>query len=183
MKIYTGTGDRGKTSLFSGERVSKTSDRIEAYGDMDELNSIIGALIASLGPENSKVVEELQRIQSDLFANLGDRKYDLIVSNPPYVPASSMAQLPVEYRHEPGIALLADDQGMAIVHDILTKSANHLNDKGVLIVEVGEIAEQVHEHYRDLPFIWLDFEHGGEGVFLLHKSDLMDMVYGKSQDS
>ena len=68
MKIYTGTGDRGKTSLFSGERVSKTNDRIEAYGDMDELNSIIGALVASLGAEHSTAVEELQRIQSDLFA-------------------------------------------------------------------------------------------------------------------
>jgi len=67
MKIYTGTGDRGKTSLFSGQRLSKADKRIEAYGDMDELNSIIGALVASLGPEYSDPVEELQRIQSDLF--------------------------------------------------------------------------------------------------------------------
>jgi cob(I)alamin adenosyltransferase len=68
MKIYTGTGDRGKTSLFSGQRISKSNDRIEAYGDMDELNSIIGALIACFGPEHSEPVGELQRIQSDLFA-------------------------------------------------------------------------------------------------------------------
>ena len=68
MKIYTGTGDRGKTSLFSGQRVSKVDDRIESYGDMDELNSTIGALVASLGPEDSEPVEELQQIQSDLFA-------------------------------------------------------------------------------------------------------------------
>jgi cob(I)alamin adenosyltransferase len=67
MKIYTGTGDRGKTSLFSGQRLSKTDKRIEAYGDMDELNSVIGALVASLGPEYSDPVEELQQIQSDLF--------------------------------------------------------------------------------------------------------------------
>ena len=67
MKIYTGTGDRGKTSLFSGQRVSKADARIEAYGDLDELNSIIGALVASLGPEHSGPVEELQQIQSDLF--------------------------------------------------------------------------------------------------------------------
>ena len=67
MKIYTGTGDRGKTSLFSGQRVSKADARIEAYGDMDELNSIIGALVASLGPEHSGPVEELQQIQADLF--------------------------------------------------------------------------------------------------------------------
>jgi cob(I)alamin adenosyltransferase len=67
MKIYTGTGDRGKTSLFSGQRLSKTDKRIEAYGDMDELNSVIGALVASLGPEYSDPVEELQQIQTDLF--------------------------------------------------------------------------------------------------------------------
>jgi len=67
MKIYTGSGDRGKTSLFSGQRVSKADERIEAYGDMDELNSIIGALVASLGAEHSEPAGELQRIQSDLF--------------------------------------------------------------------------------------------------------------------
>ena len=68
MNIYTGTGDRGKTSLFSGQRISKADARIEAYGDLDELNSIIGALVASLGPGHSGPVEELQQIQTDLFA-------------------------------------------------------------------------------------------------------------------
>ncbi|MBT8370147.1 MAG: cob(I)yrinic acid a,c-diamide adenosyltransferase [Deltaproteobacteria bacterium] len=67
MKIYTGTGDRGKTSLFSGERVSKANLRIDAYGDLDELNSIIGALTASLGPKHPELVDEFQEIQSDLF--------------------------------------------------------------------------------------------------------------------
>ena len=68
MKIYTGSGDRGKTSLFSGQRVSKADERIEAYGDMDELNSIIGALVSSLGTAHPEPVGELQRIQADLFA-------------------------------------------------------------------------------------------------------------------
>ena len=67
MKIYTGTGDRGKTSLFSGERVSKASKRIEAYGDLDELNSVIGALVAALPPEHTDLVEELEHVQSNLF--------------------------------------------------------------------------------------------------------------------
>lgn len=67
MKIYTGTGDRGKTSLFSGERVSKSDRRIEAYGDVDELNSILGALIAALREENTDISEALRRVQSDLF--------------------------------------------------------------------------------------------------------------------
>jgi len=67
MKIYTGTGDRGKTSLFSGQRVSKANERIETYGDMDELNSLIGALIASLTPELAELTGELQQIQAALF--------------------------------------------------------------------------------------------------------------------
>jgi len=67
MKIYTGTGDKGKTSLFSGERVSKASDRIEAYGDLDELNSVLGALIAHLPSDRSDLVGELQQIQANIF--------------------------------------------------------------------------------------------------------------------
>jgi len=67
MKIYTGTGDRGKTSLFSGERISKANTRIEAYGDLDELNSIIGALVAILPPEHPGLANELQQIQNNLF--------------------------------------------------------------------------------------------------------------------
>ena len=67
MKIYTGTGDLGKTSLFSGERVSKSDRRIEAYGDVDELNSLLGALIAALPAEDKDIAEALERVQSDLF--------------------------------------------------------------------------------------------------------------------
>ena len=67
MKIYTGSGDRGITSLFSGERVSKSDRRVEAYGDVDELNSVLGGVIASLSPEESDLEEEIQQIQSDLL--------------------------------------------------------------------------------------------------------------------
>ena len=67
MKVYTGTGDRGKTSLFSGERVSKANLQIEVYGEIDELNSIIGALVAALTPEQTELVNELEEIQSNLF--------------------------------------------------------------------------------------------------------------------
>jgi cob(I)alamin adenosyltransferase len=68
VKIYTGTGDRGKTSLFSGERVAKNNDRIETYGDIDELNSVIGALVAALGDVDDRLADELMQIQSNLFA-------------------------------------------------------------------------------------------------------------------
>ena len=68
MKVYTATGDKGKTSLFSGERIPKSNERIEAYGDVDELNSVIGALVAALGNIDGSLTDELKRIQSDLFA-------------------------------------------------------------------------------------------------------------------
>jgi ribosomal protein L3 glutamine methyltransferase len=125
----------------------------------------------------------IEVIQSDLFDVLEGRRYDLIVSNPPYVPASSMAELPIEYRHEPGIALQAEDEGLAIVDRILQQADDYLSDDGVLIVEVGEIADMVHQHYQALPFIWLEFEHGGEGVFLLYKQDLTVWHNGKSKNS
>ncbi len=121
------------------------------------------------------VADRVTAIQSDIFDAVPKEKYDLIISNPPYVPASSMEQLPVEYSHEPVMALQADDEGMAIVDRILKESADYLTDNGVLIVEVGEIEEAVHLRYSDLPFIWLEFEQGGEGVFLLHKKDLDGM--------
>ncbi len=118
------------------------------------------------------VADRVKPIQSDLFAALKGRQYDLIVCNPPYVPASSMAQLPQEYHHEPGMALEAADVGMAIVDKILKESGNYMKYNGILITEVGEIQAEVEQRYNVLPFVWLDFERGGEGVFLLQRQDL-----------
>ena len=118
-----------------------------------------------------QVGDRVEVIQSDLFEVIAGRQYDLIVSNPPYVPASSMQDLPVEYRHEPVMALQADNEGMVIVDRMLRQASDYLIDEGLLIIEVGEIWEAVEQAYN-LPFVWLEFEHGGEGVFLLHKQDL-----------
>jgi len=117
---------------------------------------------------------QVEIIQSDLFTELEGRQYDLIVSNPPYVPHESMLGLPVEYTHEPAFALEAEDEGMAIVDKILRQSSRYLKENGILIVEVGEIQQAVDSRYHDLPFTWLEFERGGEGVFLLNKSDLAE---------
>lgn len=139
--------------------------------------------LAQKNVELHEVGSRVNVICSDLFEALEDRQYDLIVSNPPYVPASSMADLPVEYRHEPEMALLAENEGLDVVDRILRQAADFLIPEGILVVEVGEIADAVHQHYPALPFIWLEFEYGGEGVFLLHKRDLMDWQHGKSKDS
>jgi ribosomal protein L3 glutamine methyltransferase len=138
--------------------------------------------LARTNVELHDVGDRVQIIQSDLFQELEGNRYDLIVSNPPYVPASSMAELPVEYRHEPTLALQADDGGLDIVDRLLGKAADYMSDDGMLIVEVGEIADKVQRHYPVLPFVWLDFEYGGEGVFLLYKQDLVNWRNGKSKN-
>ena len=119
-----------------------------------------------------KFDKRVQIIKSDLFEQLGNNKYDLIISNPPYVGQDEMQTLPDEYSHEPTHALEANDNGLELVGKILQQAAKHLIDKGVLVVEVGNSMDSLIERYPDMPFVWLEFEYGGNGVFLLNKSDL-----------
>ena len=115
----------------------------------------------------------VQLLESHLFECLGDRRFDLIVSNPPYVPRSEMQQLPEEFRHEPELGLSAGEDGLDIVAQILRQASRHLTAEGTLVVEVGCSQAAVVEQYPGLPFLWLEFEHGGEGVFLLEQAQLM----------
>ncbi|MCC7288494.1 MAG: 50S ribosomal protein L3 N(5)-glutamine methyltransferase [Burkholderiaceae bacterium] len=108
-------------------------------------------------------------VQSDLFAALTGERFDLIVSNPPYVPAGDIADLPAEYGFEPSLALAAGEDGLGIVTRILQAAADHLNAQGVLVVEVGDRERALAEKYPDVPFTWLEFERGSgvDGVFVL----------------
>ena len=110
--------------------------------------------------------------QGDLFAGLGKRKYELIISNPPYVTEQAMRDLPPEYRHEPAHALAAGDDGLDIVRRILAGAKNHLKPNGLLAVEVGHNREFVEAAYPDLPLTWLDTESGEGKIFLLRREDL-----------
>ncbi|MEX2130789.1 MAG: 50S ribosomal protein L3 N(5)-glutamine methyltransferase [Pseudohongiellaceae bacterium] len=110
-------------------------------------------------------------IHSDLFASLPFR-YDLIVSNPPYVPDFVVAGLPAEFNHEPLLGLQSPGQGLAIPLQILAEAADHLDEEGVLIMEVGCSAEALQERLPAVPFLWLEFEHGGDGVLLLTAKQL-----------
>tara|TARA_R110002072_G_scaffold32211_4_gene98605 strand:- start:2046 stop:2924 length:879 start_codon:yes stop_codon:yes gene_type:complete len=128
--------------------------------------------VANKNVSSHKLGGRVHIIKSDLFEQLKDKKYDLIVSNPPYVGNKEMQSLPREFLHEPGHALEASDNGLELVDKILKQASDHLNDNGVLVVEVGNSMEFLIERYPAVPFTWLEFEGGGHGVFLLNKSDL-----------
>ena len=105
--------------------------------------------------------------QSDLFAALDGQRYDLILSNPPYVDAAAMAELPPEYRHEPHLALAAGDDGLDCLLPLLEQAPHHLQTGGVLVVETGDAEEALIRRRPDLPLIWLEHPAGGSGAFLV----------------
>lgn len=123
--------------------------------------------VANINIEKYKLSDHVHTIQSDLWSTLDNQHYDLIVSNPPYVGADEMATLPAEYRHEPNSALEAKDNGLALVEQILLRATDFLTKNGLLFVEVGNSDYAVMEKWPDIEFLWLDFEHGGHGVFML----------------
>jgi ribosomal protein L3 glutamine methyltransferase len=112
-------------------------------------------------------------IQSDVFSGVPDQKYDLIVANPPYVDAEDMADLPDEFHHEPELGLASGDDGLDVTRTLLKEAAEHLNDNGWLFVEVGNSMVHLVQLYPEVPFEWIEFKHGGLGVFAISKQQLL----------
>ena len=110
--------------------------------------------------------------RGDLFKPLAGRRYDLIISNPPYVDAGGMAKLPPEFRHEPRLALAAGKDGLDLVHRILAEAPQHLTKNGGLVCEIGRGREPLETAYPRLPFLWLDTELSEGEVFWITRSDL-----------
>ncbi|MBS1140677.1 MAG: ribosomal protein L3P -glutamine N5-methyltransferase [Proteobacteria bacterium] len=130
--------------------------------------------VAERNVADYSLYDRIELIQSDAFRNLEGRKFDLIVSNPPYVNAESVACLPPEYLHEPELALGSGEDGLDFTRIILREAKKHLTDNGILIVEIGHNREALEAAYPKLPFTWLDTAAGDEYVFLLYATDLPD---------
>ena len=130
--------------------------------------------VAKINVERHSLWDRVRVIQSDLFEQLGGQCYDVILANPPYVDDKSMAELPDEYRHEPKLGLAGGKDGLTFASSILTQAADHLNARGVLIMEVGNSARALASRYPEVPFMWLDFARGGHGVLVLSRAQCKD---------
>lgn len=128
--------------------------------------------VAQLNIRRLRLARRVRAVHSDHFAALNGARYDIIVSNPPYVGRREMASLPAEYRHEPRGALAAGQDGMDSVRVLLREAADHLLPGGILVVEVGNTEVAVRRRFPRLPFLWLEFSRGGGGVFLLTREQL-----------
>jgi ribosomal protein L3 glutamine methyltransferase len=120
------------------------------------------------------LTDRVELILSDAFTKLAGRQFDLIISNPPYVNAESVAALPPEYLHEPELALGSGEDGLDFTRIILREAKKYLTENGILIVEIGHNRDDLEAAYPTLPFTWLDTAAGDEFVFLLHAADLPD---------
>lgn len=115
----------------------------------------------------------VRAMEADVYPGLeSPARYDLIISNPPYVSETEMAAMPDEYRHEPAVALAGGRDGLGVVRRILAGAPRHLAADGILVVEVGNSAEALMAAYPQVPFLWLSFERGGDGVFLLSAEEV-----------
>ena len=141
--------------------------------DVDAADLSIDALnVAQINIEGHGVTEQVIPIQSDVFSGVEGQSYDLIVTNPPYVDQEDVDALPQEFLHEPEMGLGSGFDGLDITRQILSEAANHLNDNGVLICEVGNSQVHLSAAFPNVPFQWLTFERGGHGVFRITKAQL-----------
>ena len=131
--------------------------------------------VARINIQRHGLDDRVRAVKSDFFAALGDTRYDLVISNPPYVDQADMDARSAEFRHEPEIGLAAGEDGLACVHRILQDASRFMTDNGILVCEVGNSQPALEATYPELPFVWLEFEQGGAGVFLLTSSDLQQV--------
>jgi ribosomal protein L3 glutamine methyltransferase len=144
--------------------------------EVDALDISEDALeVAQINIETLGVLDRVFPIQSDMFAAIEKGPhYDLIVSNPPYVDAEDIDDMPSEYHHEPAIGLASGRDGLDLTKRILANAADYLTENGLLVVEVGNSMVHLMEQFPDVPFMWVEFEFGGDGVFVLTRDQLVE---------
>ncbi len=130
-------------------------------------------LVASDNIARYNLSSRVTAIQSDIFSQLSNKQYDLIVTNPPYVDADDLASMPAEYHAEPAIALGSGIDGLDITRQLLQQAADYLAPQGVMIVEVGNSWENLEAAFPQVPFVWLEFASGGHGVFVVTREELL----------
>jgi ribosomal protein L3 glutamine methyltransferase len=141
--------------------------------DIDAVDLSKPALeVATRNVDEYELDERIALFEGDLFEPLAERRYDVIITNPPYVNADSMAALPAEYRHEPEMALAGGADGMDIVRRIISQARNWLTDSGVLVVEIGNERANVEAAFGGLDLVWLSTSAGDDNVFLIQAADL-----------
>jgi len=138
--------------------------------------------LANTNCEIHGVKDRVQIFAGDLFAPCGDKRYELIVANPPYVASAEYAILPAEYQAEPALGLIAGDDGLDVVYRILDQAASHLSEQGILVCEVGNTDATLIAQMPDAAFMWFEFEHGGQGVFMLDRAQLVDLAEAIQQN-
>lgn len=143
--------------------------------EVDAVDISVDALnVAEQNIQDHGLEQQVFPIQSDGFRDVPKDKYNLIVTNPPYVDEEDMSNLPAEFEHEPELGLAAGPDGLDLVRHIMANAPDYLTDKGILICEVGNSMVHMIYQYPDIPFTWIEFENGGHGVFMLTREQLLD---------
>lgn len=178
--------EAGFDPWVDGEQVGRVLDLCSGSGcigiaaavylpdaDVDLVDISPSALdVARRNVERHGVGDRVRVLESDLFDALSGNRYDLILCNPPYVSEQEYRGLPMEYRREPELGLLGGEDGLDLVVRILCEAGRHLTDEGILILEVGSSAAELERRIPGVPWTWLEFERGGEGVLLLTRAQI-----------
>lgn len=143
----------------------------EAEVDLSDISAPALA-IAERNIARYDLQDRVNAIHSDLFAGLQGKRYDLIISNPPYVDETDLSAMPAEFQHEPALALGSGMDGLDFTRRLLQQARDYLTDDGILIVEVGNSWNALESAFPEIPFTWIEFENGGHGVFMLTAADV-----------